>query len=251
MPAPLALQLYTVREALNSDFNGIVTKVAQMGYAGVESAGFPGTTPVKAKALFDDLGLQVCSAHTRLPNADGINEVVDLAGALGVTRVVTSSGRDRFQDMASVEALCAEWNEAAGRAGEHGLELGLHNHWWEFTQVEGRSGYDLLIEKLDPSIHFQVDTYWVQTGGGDAVDVISRLGTRAPLIHIKDGPCDPQANMLAAGSGAMDFSAIAKACGTAAEWFIIELDRCDTDMMEAVRQSHDYMVGNGLATGRE
>ncbi len=250
MPAPLALQLYTVREVLNNDFEGIVRKVAEMGYAGVESAGFPGTTPAKAKALFDELGLQVCSAHTGLPDAAGINEIVDLAGALGVTRVVTSSGRDAFRDMSSVDALCGAWNEAAALANEHGLELGLHNHWWEFTQVEGRSGYDLLIEKLDPSIHFQVDTYWVQTGGGDVVDVISRLGSRAPLIHIKDGACTPEADMMAAGSGIMDFPAVVEACGLAAEWMIIELDRCASDMLEAVQQSHDYMVGQGLARGR-
>jgi hypothetical protein len=30
----------------------------------------------------------------------------------------------------------------------------------------------------------------------------------------------------------------------------VELDRCDTDMFEAVERSYDYLVGNGLSTGR-
>ena len=44
MTRPIALQLYTVRDALAQDFEGTVRRVAEIGYAGVEPAGFPGTT---------------------------------------------------------------------------------------------------------------------------------------------------------------------------------------------------------------
>ena len=41
----ISVQLYSVREMLAVDFAGTVRKIAAMGYQGVETAGFPGTTP--------------------------------------------------------------------------------------------------------------------------------------------------------------------------------------------------------------
>jgi len=251
MPAPIALQLYTVREALARNFNEVVTRVAEIGYVGVEPAGFPGTTPEEASNLFADLGLEVCSIHAQLPVGKQKNEVIEVARELEVTRVVSSTGRDSFESMDSVKQLCDRWNQAHKIAAEKGLELGLHNHWWEFKEVEGRCGFDLLIENLDPGIFFQVDTYWVNTGGGDSVEVVEKLGERAPLLHIKDGPCDPQADMQAIGEGKMDFPPIIEAAQGTAEWLIVELDRCATDMMEAVEKSYQYLVGEGLARGAQ
>jgi sugar phosphate isomerase/epimerase len=102
---------------------------------------------------------------------------------------------------------------------------------------------------LDPAVFFQVDTYWVNTGGGDSVEVLEKLEDRAPLVHIKDGPCDPQADMQAIGEGKMDFPPIVEASKGTAEWLIVELDRCATDMIEAVEKSYSYLVGEELARG--
>lgn len=251
MPAPIALQLYSVRDALARNFRTTITRVAEMGYVGVETAGFPGTTSEEASDLFADLGLEICSMHTQLPIGKQKNLVIELAEELEVTRVISSTGRDSFASLDSVKELCDRWNQAHEIAVEFDLELGLHNHWWEFSQVEGRCGFDLLIEMLDPGIFFQVDTYWVNTGGGDSVDVVERLGERAPLLHLKDGPCDPQADMTAVGDGKMDFPPIIAASQATAEWLIVELDRCATDMMTAVEKSYRYLVGQELARGAQ
>ena len=102
---------------------------------------------------------------------------------------------------------------------------------------------------LDPGIFLQVDTYWVNTGGGDSVKVIENLGERAPLIHIKDGPCDPGEPMTAVGEGKMEFAPIIDATQGTAEWLIVEIDRCNGSMMSAVERSYSYLTGQGLARG--
>ncbi|MEY4233701.1 MAG: hypothetical protein RL635_668, partial [Chloroflexota bacterium] len=43
-------------------------------------------------------------------------------------------------------------------------------------------------------------------------------------------------------------SAIAAAAN--AEWWIVELDSCATDMLQAVQQSYTYLTTNGLAHGK-
>ena len=249
MAAPIAIQLYTVREALAQNFKAVVTRIAEMGYVGVETAGFPGIAVEEASDLFADLGLEVCSVHTGLPLGKQKNQVIKLAHELEVTRVVTSTPRDAYASMDALKGLCDRWNQAGQIAAENDLELGLHNHWWEFAEVEGRSAFEVLVEELDDDIFFQVDTYWVNTGGGDSVAVVEELGERAPLLHIKDGPCDAEQDMQAIGEGAMDIPPIIEASHGTCDWLIVELDRCATDMMEAVEKSYEYLVGNELARG--
>ena len=249
MAAPIAIQLYTVRDLLAKNFKAIVTQIAEMGYVGVETAGFSGINVVEASDLFADLGLQVCSAHTQLPYGKQKNQVIELADALEISRVVSSTSRDDFDSIDSIKALCSRWNEAADVADEFDLELGLHNHWWEFAQVEGRTAFDVLLENIDERVFFQIDTYWVNTGGGDASKIVESLGERAPLLHIKDGSCEQDSDMVAVGEGKMDFAPIVEASHGTSDWLIVELDRCATDMMEAVEKSYNYLTRNDLARG--
>ena len=71
-------------------------------------------------------------------------------------------------------------------------------------------------------------------------------------IHVKDGPCEKGKAHTAVGKGKVNTPAVLKAADqSTAEWYIVELDSCDTDMVHAVRDSYAYLVGNKLATGRK
>ena len=254
MPAPIALQLYTVRDALARDFAAVIGKIAAIGYVGVETAGFPGTTPQQAAALFRELGLAVPSAHTALPLGDQKNLVLDTMGELGCKRIVAPSPPEeanKYQTLDHIRLACDLFNEANAVALANGLTFGIHNHWREFEQVDGRYVYQVLLEHLEPEVFFQIDTYWVKTAGVNPAKVVRELGARTPLLHIKDGPCVKDEPQVAVGDGAMDVPAIVQAAGDATEWMIVELDQCATDMLETVEKSYHYLVGEGLARGRQ
>ncbi len=250
MLPPVALQLYSVREYAQQDFESAVRRVAQMGYAGVEPAGFPGTTAEAAGKLFRELGLEVPSAHMALPLGDQKDAVLSAMAAIGCTRLVSGQGPDAFSSIEQTKRTCDVFNQAAAVARDNGMSFGIHNHWWEYTPVEGRYPYQVMLEYLDEDVFFQVDTYWVQTAGVDVAAVIRELGARASLLHIKDGPTVKTEPMTAVGDGVMDFPAILKAAGDTPEWLIVELDRCATDMMVAVERSFAYLAGQGLGRGR-
>ncbi|UCC51924.1 MAG: sugar phosphate isomerase/epimerase [Anaerolineaceae bacterium] len=250
MATPIALQLYSVREALERDFAGVVRSVANMGYLGVETASFPGTTPKAAAQLFGELGLEVTSAHLPLPLGEKQQEVLDTMGDLGCERLISAYlSPESYGTVEQIKRNCDLLNEANSVAKAHGLTLGVHNHWWEFEAVEGRTGYDIWRERLDPEIFFELDTYWIQTAGVDAAEVVRQAGSRAPLLHIKDGPATRDEAMVAVGDGRMDITAVVGAAGDNVEWLIVELDRCATDMMGAVEKSYAYLVGAKLAEG--
>ena len=252
MTKPIAVQLYTVRDALTQDWEGTLERIAEMGYVGVETAGF-GYAPSREAAIdkFKALGLQVSGAHGPLLTSDNASELTDMMRALGNDRIIAAGlKRDGFDTQAGIDARIAEYNAAAEIARANGLKFGLHNHWWEFATVDGNYAYETVIAALDPEVFLEVDTYWVQTAGVDAASFVAKMGSRAQLLHIKDGPCTPKDNMVAVGSGKMDVPAVV-AAGNSAEWLVVELDRCGTDMMTAVAESYAYLVGNGLARGNK
>ena len=62
----LGLQLFSVRDALNEDFEGTLKKVKKMGYDYVEFAGYYDRSAEEIKALLDKYGLTAISAHQDL-----------------------------------------------------------------------------------------------------------------------------------------------------------------------------------------
>jgi sugar phosphate isomerase/epimerase len=252
MALPIALQLYTLREALEKDYVGTIQKVADLGYAGVETAGNYGGSPATAAKLFADLGLTVTSGHAPLPVGDKKNEVLDALGTLGTKRIVCPwLPPERWASSDSIKAVCDELNAADEAARAEGFTLLYHNHWFEYELVNGTPAYKIMLEHIAPTVQFEIDTYWVKVGGQDPVAVVKEFGSRAPLLHIKDGPAENREQpMTAVGEGTLDWDAIIGAGQGAAEWLIVELDRCATDMLEAVAKSKEYLVGKGLARGR-
>lgn len=244
MTPRIALQLYSVREALARDFAGAMRRVAATGYRAVETAGFPqGTSPQAAAALFRELGLEVMAAHSPLPLGEKRNEVLDTMAALGCPRLLCPwEAPETFANEEGIRGLCDRLNEASRVAAAAGLSLGYHNHWFEYEpRPPGRPGYQVMLEHLDPAVFLEVDVYWVKVAGLDPVAVLNELGPRASLLHIKDGPLSREQPMTALGAGQMDLPPILAA--SQAAWHVVELDRCATDMLAAVAQSYAYLAG--------
>ena len=242
-PAPLGVQLFSVREALAADLPGTLTALAEIGYAGIEP--YRGVPDHKqAAALAKELGMQVPSGHMPLPIDENEKSALETAALYGLERLILPwLPQEDFTDKDTI-------NRGAQVAAANGLKLAYHNHDAEFTRTDDWYPYQVMLEHLDPSVAFQVDTYWVQVGGPDPAAVLTELGDRAPSIHIKDGPAQKGVAQLALGSGVIDIPAIIKASQGHADWVIVELDDCDTDMLAALRESYTYMTQEGLGRGR-
>jgi sugar phosphate isomerase/epimerase len=238
----VAVILYSVRDLLPTNFEGVVRKLAAMGYEGVEMTGFAGTTPKAAAKLFKELHLAVTSAHVfPPPTGDSLKKVVDDLAELGTKTVVSGFGPDRYKTLDATRQACDELNAAAKVAEAAGLRFCVHNHDFEYYSVEGSHPYKIMLDKLDPKVGFELDTYWIKTGGCDPAAVVKEVGKRAPLLHIKDGPAVRGKPMVAVGDGAVDFPAVIKAGKGATEWLIVEFDECATDIMVALEKSCKYL----------
>lgn len=243
MTASIAVQLYSVRDLTTKDFEGTVRKIAAMGYEGVETAGFPGTTAKAAGALFKELGLAVSSAHMGLPLGKDQTRILEEIEAIDCKRLVCPGvPAVLFDSLEGLQTAAAMLNEAYQVCRAHGIALGYHNHYREFQIVEGRLAFDILLELVDPDVFFQIDTYWAHVAGVDVPALIMKLSKQVPLLHIKDGPGDKEKPMVAIGEGVMDFPSILSAAKDHCEWLIVEMDSCATDILEALQKSYQYLA---------
>ena len=254
-PLPqIGLQLWTLREAIEQDMAGTLQKIADLGFSGVETAFFPeDVTVAQAGRALADAGLSVFGVHCEIPVGEQREAMLAMAEAYACDRMVWHGWPEdpRSGSVDGIKELAEIYNEANAFAQSNGLRFGLHNHWWEFREVDGIYPFYLLMDLVEPDVFFEIDTYWTKVAGLDPATVVGDFGERAPLLHIKDGPAtSTDGPMTAVGQGVQDFPAIAEAAAGATEWMIVEIDSAETDMFDAVAQSYAYLTQNGLARGR-
>jgi sugar phosphate isomerase/epimerase len=252
MAKPISVQLYSVRDAAAKDFPGTLKKIAGFGYAGVEYAGLHGHSPKDIAKIVKDLGMVSSSSHVGLPTKENINQMVDEAKTLGYKFLIGGFGGDDMKTEDQAKACAEKFAQATQLVKPHGLQLGMHNHWWEFDHKFGtKTPYDLIMAAA-PDLVSELDIYWSTRGGADTVSVVKTWSNRIPLLHVKDGDLTEKIVHKAVGEGKVPIKAIVNAADPAVlQWLVVELDACDTDMLEAVEKSYKWLVGNGLATGRK
>jgi sugar phosphate isomerase/epimerase len=244
--SPPAVQLYSVREELATGRMAVLRRIAAFGYGAVEPYDVR-TDPEQLRTDLDEAGLAVCSVHAKVLDADTDDLLRGTATVGAGTVIVPWAEPGRFADADGIAGLARDLNDAAARAADHGLRLGYHNHNFELSaQVGGRTGLEVLADALDPAVILEVDTYWAAVGGQDVPALLRRLGDRVRYLHVKDGPVTKDDPMTAVGSGRMPVAEILAACPSA-EWHVVELDRCATDMLTAIGDSLAWLAAHGLA----
>ena len=100
------------------------------------------------------------------------------------------------------------------------MQLAYHHHDFELRPVAGRSGLDVILERVDPQLlQVEADVYWMHAAGLDPVAYLGELGDRVTLLHCKDaGPpgmqpvVEPEEGLAVfnteVGEGVLDFPAI-------------------------------------------
>lgn len=246
------VQLYSVRDDIRSDYDATIAAVAEMGYTGVEAAGynegqFYGMSPADFKKSIEDVGMEVLSSHTSRPLADNPAETnwdetwawwdtaIQAHEDAGMKYIVVP-WMPTPTTLADLQAYCDYYNQIGERCNAAGLRLGYHNHNFEFTEVEGELMYDYMLENTDPDkVFFQMDVYWVIEGGHDPVAYFNKYPGRFELLHIKD-------ETEIGKSGKVDFENIFNNVDeSGAKYMIVEVERYTGTPLEGVKESYDYL----------
>jgi sugar phosphate isomerase/epimerase len=239
----IGVQLYTVRAAMESDFEGTLRSLAGMGYREVEFAGLFGHDPAQVRSLLAELGLSAVGSHvdwTRF--RDDADDAIEETLALGAQYLVFPwTPESERRSLTQWHGWATRLNEVAAASSDRGLPVAYHNHDFEFTPIDGTLPYDVLLAELDPNrISFELDLYWLAKAGGEASALFERSPGRFPLAHVKDLRSSDQA-IVDVGQGDLDFAAIfAQAAQSGMQHFIVEHDQ-PADPMQTVQSSIEYL----------
>lgn len=237
----IGLQLYSLRDETKKDFRGTLAKVAEMGYAGVEFAGYGGLTPNEMAQALRDNGLKAWGAHFgALPKTDKeLDAEIEMALAVGNRYLVCPYHKMECRDDAL--KLAEIMNETAAKLRPHGIRLGYHNHAHEFVVREGEIIMETLLKNTSPDIFAEFDVFWVAYAGYDPVRFIQKYAGRQPLMHLKELGPDRKSN-VECGTGILDFEAIVRAgeiAGT--EHYIIEQEEYTLPPLQSCKVSLDNL----------
>lgn len=245
---PIALQLYSVRHECEKDLPGTLSAVAKMGYDGVEFAGYYGRSAAELRKLCDDLGLKVAGTHIRLDTllGDALRPTVEFNRALGNKfLIVPGLDESRRNSWKAWYNTAQVFNEVAARLLPEGMKTGYHNHFHEFTAMEGELPWDTFFAHTRKDVVMQIDLGNAMHGGGDPVPFIERYPGRALTVHLKEWSGSYDKALI--GEGQVPWPRVFALCegvgGT--EWYIVEQESYAYPPLECVERCIKTLRGWG------
>ena len=184
---PLSVQLYALRRESARDFNAVLTRLSEIGYAGVELFNLFGMRPDEFRRRVEGLGMRISSSQFPCANRAPVDLVVDTLGELGLTRATCEFSPDDFRDHDAILRTAEIVNTLAAELCRHGIRVLLQNHWWEYETLDAELKCHML-QALSPDAQFAIDTYWAANFGRVNVPAeVRRAAARTPMLIIKDG----------------------------------------------------------------
>ena len=219
----IGIQLYTLRDDIVKDVKGVISTIAAAGYREVETYGlssdeqFFGLSVKDFAQLLKSHNIKSPSGHY-MPsemlfnkgNGDDVKMLCDVGHTLGHQYIVIpylEEGKRKTIDQ--YKALAERMNKAGEICKAANLQLAYHNHDFEFLQINGQRGYDILMNDTDKDLlKLELDLYWVVRAGLDPLDLFKQQPGRFPMVHVKDMDKADRTLNTEIGNGSIDFKPI-------------------------------------------
>jgi len=255
----LAAQLYTIRDFTKTtdDFANSMKKISDMGYTSVQVSAIGDISDEDVKRICDDNNLTICNTHIgydRLLN--DLDAVIEQHKLWDTKHVAIGSMPNEFRtDEDGYHRFAEIANSIGEKLAAADLTFSYHNHSFEFMRFGDKTGLDILYTETDPNyVQAEIDTYWIQHGGGDPIAWIDRMFNRMPVVHLKDmvmtlgdDPWKPVQTMAEVGEGNLNWKGILDACQRAnVEFYAVEQDITPGDPFDSLEISYKNLVDMGL-----
>ncbi|MFH1921829.1 MAG: sugar phosphate isomerase/epimerase [Planctomycetota bacterium] len=235
---PVGLQLYSVRHACQKDLSKVLKAVGEMGYEGVEFAGYYDRNAAELCKLLDQNGLKCCGTHIGLDalKGDALEATVEFNQTLGNRFLIVSWMPPSYaESVQAIKETAKVYNEVAEKVKEQGMRVGYHAHGGDFKKVEGQFAWNVFFENTSPEVVMQMDLGNCIEGGGDPIAILKKFPGRSGTIHLKESGGPPEAVV---GEGEVNWPTVFNICRTTGgtEWYIVEHERGAGDPLENVNR---------------
>lgn len=247
----VGVQLYSVRELCKKDLVGTIAGIKEIGYAGVEFAGYYGKSAKELRQLIDDNGLLACGTHTGMGSIkpDKIQATIEFNQILGNKYlIVPHIGKLKTED--DCKRVAAEFSAAAATAKEAGMYVGYHNHQHEFKTKYpcGKCMWEMIYDNTSEDVCQQLDVGHVVAAGEDPVFWLNKYPNRHRTLHAKEVYPGPGIlGQVPEGVKGVDWDALfVVAEKDVLDWYIVESE-ADPKTLDKIRGGFEYMQAKGRA----
>jgi sugar phosphate isomerase/epimerase len=235
---PMAVQLYSVREAAAKDLPGVLAQVKKLGFDGVEFAGYYGHDAKAVRKLLDDNGLKVAGAHIGLNTllGDELPKTIEFNKTIGNKNLIVPGLDKKYTNsIAAWKDTAKLFSEIAVKAKPAGMVVGYHNHKEEFEQMEGQMPMAVFLDTASKDVVGQLDVGHARRAGADPVAFAQKYKDRIVSIHIKEFSPDKEDAPL--GEGVVEWPGVFKALesGKGLEWYIVEEEAKPKEFTDVTR----------------
>jgi len=242
----LGAQLFTLRDYTKTipDIAETFRKVKEIGYTTVQISAFGPVDPAEVARVVADSGLTVAATHVGWPRfLDELDAVIEEHKLWGCCHPAIGALPGEYRGKDGVKRFLDELAPVSERLAAEGIDFSYHNHNHELVKFDGETWLGMLYDQAPPEmLKAEIDTYWIQAGGGDPADWVRRCAGREPLLHLKD-MCvtdEREQRFAAIGEGNLNWPAIlreAEAGGV--EYLLVEQDNCyGADPFECLATSY-------------
>jgi len=229
---PVGIQLYSLRTIIPEDVPGSLQKLADMGYEGVEFAGYYGLGGAELRKMLDDCGLRCGGSHTGLPTLadDTFEETVAMNKALGNDRLIIPGA-----DLDDLARTIDTFNAVHAKAKSVGMRCGYHNHTKEFETVDGVTRFARIFSETPDDFLVQVDIGWAAAAGQDVAALLRQYAQRIETVHVKEHNSRDKTAVV--GEGEVDWPPVFDVLEreTSVQWYIVEQEQYAVGPMESAR----------------
>jgi sugar phosphate isomerase/epimerase len=248
----VAVQFYTLRDFCKTApaFAKSCRKVRSIGFEAIQVSAIGPIPEEEIVGICAGEGLTICATHEsgeRILSSP--HEIVERLRKLNCKYTAYPFPRNvDLADLDAVRKLARQLDASGAVLRQAGQVLTYHNHALEFLKLDDKTVLDIIYdESNEQNLQAEIDTYWVQLGGGDPAAWCRKLRGRLPLLHLKDcvGTVDNTSQLCEIGSGNLNFKEIVAAAANAGcEWYIVEQDTCKGDPFDSLKISFQYIKAN-------
>lgn len=252
----VGLQLYTLREEIGKDVNGVIGKVAEAGYKNVETYGYSreakfwGLDPSAFRNLLNNNNLVSTSGHYdfngyfRDGNDDVIKSYIEGGSAIGQQYITAPYIIEPLRpDADAYRGIAEKLNRAGELCKSANMQLAYHNHDFEFQSWGDTTGYEILLNETDPElVKMELDLYWVVRAGLQPEEMFRKNPGRYVMWHVKDMDKADRTKNTEIGSGSIDYKEIFKHAElSGVEYFFVEQENFAMDPYGSIQKSINYV----------
>ncbi len=291
-PGKVALQLYSLNKWIPAQdpvkkvaLAKALAKIREIGFEGVEFAGYYDANPAELRKMLADNGLVVCGTHVSNDkygfnvaenkfDADVLKKTCEFELGYGNNLVIcpgggnippgckwsTGRGGEPTPPTKEIDEFTKKlvdlYNKAAVVAKTMGCKIGLHNHTWEHgvKMLNGQSFWDFFFTNTSKDVCMEQDVGWSTCAGVDPCVQYTKYPHRSPTLHAKENGM---------GKGVKEFDAILGQPGKpgatpvdwdrlfpvtdadGVQWYVVECERHFDDIEGAVVPSFKFLQSKG------